>query len=384
MPTITRGLAANPPAIPAGQRKLRIFDDKLTGFIMEVWASGGVTFYVRYRDQRARQREIKLGKLGDVTVDQARRRAQEIRAEAALGRFDPAAERDRLRAIPTFSEFVENRYLPDAKGRLRSYRDHEGFYRLRLKAQWGNKRLDEIRPADVADFQERLRRQGLTEASVNRYTAFIRRVFNLALEWEAYEGKNPAQRAQMRREQHRERFLSEDELRAFFRALQLVANRSAAHALALLAATGARRGEALGARWEHIDRDRRLWTVPLSKSGRSRHIPLSDAALTILEAQWKAGGKDSEWVFPGHDRAKPIFDLKKPWARAKALAGLDDDLRIHDLRHTFASTLVGKGRSLHEVGTLLGHSQVSMTMRYAHLAPQRLIEAANLAVPGLA
>lgn len=385
MPTITRGLAANPPAVPAGQRKLRIFDDKLTGFIMEVWATGVVTFYVRYRDQRRRQREIKLGRLGDVTVDQARKAAQEIRAEASLGRTDPAAERDRLRAIPTFADFVENRYLPDAKGRLRSYRDQEGFYRLRLKAQWGNMRLDEIRPADVADFQEKLRRQGLTDASVNRYTAFIRRVMNLALEWEAYEGKNPAQRAQMRREQHRERFLSEPELRAFFRALHLVPNRSAANALALLAATGARRGEAQGARWEHIDTDRRLWTVPLSKSGRTRHIPLSDAALTILEAQWHAGGKGSEWVFPSSkDPTKPIVDLKKPWVRAKALAGLDDDLRIHDLRHTFASTLVGKGRSLHEVGTLLGHSQVSMTMRYAHLAPQRLIEAANLAVPEFA
>lgn len=383
MPTITRGLAANPPAVPVGKRKLRIFDDKVTGFLVEVWPTGAVTFYVRYRDQRARQREIKLGRLGDVTVDQARKRAQEIRAEAALGRVDPAAERDRLRAIPTFSDFIENRYLPEAKGRLRSYRDHESFYRLRLKALWGNKRLDEIRPADVADFQERLRRQRLTDASVNRYTAFIRRVFNLALEWEAYEGKNPAQRAQMRREQHRERFLSEPELRAFFRALQLIPNRSAANALALLAATGARRGEAQGARWADIDVERRLWTVPLSKSGRTRHIPLSDAALSILKAQWEAAGEGSEWVFPGKDPAKPIHDLKKPWVRVKGLAGLDADLRIHDLRHTFASTLVGKGRSLHEVGTLLGHSQVSMTMRYAHLAPQRLIEAANLAVPEL-
>ena len=380
MPTISRGLASNPPAVPAGSRKLRVFDDKLAGFFMEVWPSGGVTFYVRYRDQRSRQREIRIGRLGDVTIDQARRRAQEIRAEASLGR-DPAAERDRLRGIPTFSEFIENRYLPDAKGRLRSYRDHESFYRLRLKAQWGAKRLDEIRPADVAEFQDKLRRQGLTDASVNRYTAFIRRVFNLALEWEAYEGKNPAKRAAMRREQHRERYLTEGELRSLFQALKVEANRSAAHAIALLAATGARRGEALGARWEHIDWERRLWTVPLSKSGRRRHIPLSDAALTILGVQ--AQNAQSEWVFPGEDPTKPMCDVKKAWVRIKARAGLDDDLRVHDLRHTFASTLVGKGRSLHEVGTLLGHSQVSMTMRYAHLAPQRLIEAANEALPNM-
>ena len=98
MPTITRGLASNPPAVPAGSRKLRLFDDKLSGFFMEVWPSGMVSFYVRYRDQRGRQREMRIGRLGDVTVDQARKRAQEIRAESSLG-GDPAAERDRLRAV---------------------------------------------------------------------------------------------------------------------------------------------------------------------------------------------------------------------------------------------------------------------------------------------
>lgn len=378
MPVISRALVLSPPEIPEGASKIRIFDEKLPGFIMERRASGVITFYVRYRDQRSRQREVRIGRLGDVTVDQARKRAQELRAQASLG-GDPASERDRLRAVPSFSDFTENRYLPFAKERLRSYRDHEGFYRLRLKSHWGSRRLDEVRPADVAELQDRLRRQGLSNATVNRYTAFIRRVFNLAIRWEAYEGRNPAVHAEMRREQNRERYLGEAELRALFAALQLEPNQKAAAAIALLAATGARRGEALGARWEHIDWDRRLWVVPLSKSGRRRHIPLSDAALGILNFQ--RGCQGSEWVFPGRDPEKPIFDLKKVWERVKARAGLDADLRIHDLRHTFASTLVGKGRSLHEVGTLLGHSQVSMTMRYAHLAPQRLIEAANEALP---
>jgi integrase len=378
MPAITRGLALNPPAVPDGRDKLRLFDDKLTGFIMEVRRTGNITFYVRYRDARNRQREVRLGKLGDITVEQARRRAQELRAEASLG-GDPAGDRDRLRAVPTFADFVETRYLPFAKERLRSYADHVGFFRLRLKALWGSRPLDEIRPQDVAALQDHLRRAGLTNATVNRYVAFVRRVFNLALRWEAYEGRNPAQHAEMRREHNRERFLTETELRALFMALRDEPNKSAAHALALLAATGARRGEALGAKWEYIDYERRLWTVPISKSGRRRHIPLSDAALAILERQrpWAPG----LFIFPGSHPDKPLADPSKAWRRAKKLAGLDADLRIHDLRHTFASTLVGKGRSLHEVGTLLGHSQISMTMRYAHLAPARLIEAANEALP---
>lgn len=379
MPTISRGLASNPPAVPTGKSKLRVFDDKIRGFFMEVRSTGTVTFYIRYQDQRCRQREVRLGRLGDITLDQARKRAQELRAEAALG-GDPAGERDKLKGVSTFGDFMEKRYLPHAKERLRSYRDQESFFRLRLKAHWGNRRLDEIKAADLAALQDKLRREGLSNATVNRYTAAIRRAFNLALRWEVYEGRNPAVHAEMRREQHRERYLGEVELRAMFRALKEEANETAANALALLAATGARRGEALGARWEHLDWQRRLWVVPLSKSGRRRHIVLSDAALAILRRQ-ECQRLDSPWIFPSADPEKPFCNLAKPWARVKARAGLDGDLRIHDLRHTFASTLVGKGRSLQEVANLLGHSQLSMTQRYAHLAPRRLIEAANEALP---
>jgi integrase len=381
MPAITRGLASNPPDIPAGKAKLRLFDDKLIGFIMEVRAgTGAVTFYARYNDSRGRQREVRIGRLGDVTVDQARKRAQEIKAAAALG-GDPAADRDRLRAVMTFSEFVEKRYLPFAQDRLRSYRDHESFYRLRLKALWGTRRLDEVKAQDVADLQDRLRRAKLSNATVNRYTAFVRRVFNVALRWEVYEGRNPAQHAEMRREQGRERFLTDTELVALFRALDVEPSKTAACAIALLSATGARRGEALGVKWDDLDLDRRIWTVPLAKSGKRRHIPLSDAALRILARVPRVAG--SPWVFPGTDPAKPIADLKKVWIRVKERAGIDGEFCLHQLRHTYASRLVGQGRSLYEVSQLLGHSGTVMTMRYAHLAPDRLLEAANLALPDL-
>jgi integrase len=380
MPAITRAMAADPPRPGPGQAKRRIFDTKLTGLILETRQSGVSTWYVRFV-VRNRQREIRLGRVGVVTLDQARKRAQEIKAEAALG-GDPAAERDRLRAIPTFSQFVEGRYLPYIKDRLRSYRDQESFYRLRLKALWGSRHLDDIRPVDVADMQKALRTQGLSDASVNRYTAFVKRLMNLAIQWEILNTRNPAQRAEMRREQGRERFLTDAELVALFRALELEPSRTAACAIALLAATGARRGEVLGARWEHVDIERRILTVPAerSKSGRARYIALSDAAIRILK---KIPPSDSEWVFPGPQPEKHISDLKKVWVRVKERAGLDPLWVLHQLRHTYASRLVGQGRSLYEVGQLLGHSGsgAATTARYAHLAPQRLIEAANLALP---
>jgi integrase len=345
---------------------------------MEVRASGLVTFYVRYRDQRSRQREIRLGRYPEVTIDQVRKRAGEIRAAASLG-GDPAADRDKLKAVPTFGSFVRDRYLPYAKERLRSYRDHESFFRVRLEGLWGGRRIDEVMPHHVVELQDGLRREGLSNGTINRYTAFVRRVFNVAIQWQVLEGRNPAQHAEMRREQHRETYLSGEQLKALFAALDQEPNRVAAGVIALLAATGARRGEALAAKWEHIDIERRLWTVPISKSGRRRHIPLSKAALLIL--QRLPIQSDSDWVFPGASPDKPVGCVRKAWTRVKAIAGLPEDLRIHDLRHTFASMVVSRGRTIHEVGALLGHSNLSMTQRYAHLAPAQLIAAANEALP---
>lgn len=378
MPTITRDFVARPPPVPEGQDKLRVFDDKQPGFFIEVRSSGIVTFYVRYRDPRRRQRDIRIGRLGEVTLDQAKRRAKELRAAAALG-DDPAADLDRLRAVPTFAAFMQDRYLPHQKGRIKSYRDQESFFRLRLKSWLGNLRLDEVRPTHIADMQDRLKREGLSDATVNRYVAMVKHVFSLALHWEVYEGRNTATKADMKREQHRERFLGEPELRRLFQALGDEPNRVYATLIAFLVTTGARRGEAMNARWEHIDFERQFWTIPISKSGKKRFIPLGDSALQLLAGL--PGPASSPWVFPGRDPTKPVGCIKKTWVRVKEAAGIAGDLRIHDLRHTFASLLAGNGRSLQVIGRLLGHSSTAMTLRYAHLCDDHLREAANLALP---
>ncbi|HLO75162.1 MAG TPA: site-specific integrase [Magnetospirillum sp.] len=373
---ITASLAKKPPPVPPGKRKLRIFDSIVTGFLMEVWPTGGVTFWLRYTTERGQTREVKLGKLGDVTVDQARKKAKELRAEVAL-KGDPAAEKERRRAVPSFAAFVTETYLPYVKERLRSYRDHESFCRLRLVPLWGPRALDSIAPADVVDLQRNLREDSLSDATVNRYTALVRRIFNLALRWEVVQGKNPAQHADMLREHGRERFLTAEETRRLFQALDAEPSQIAAACIALLALTGARKGEALSMRWEDVDLARRTWRVPRAKSGRKRHIPLSDAAATVLLAQPRH--MDCPWVFPGSVEGQPLENVRKCWERVRKAAGLPSDLRIHDLRHSFASTLVNHGRPIYEVAEILGHTQLSTTRRYAHLQNDRLVDAANIA-----
>ena len=161
-------------------------------------------------------------------------------------------------------------------------------------------------------------------------------------------------------------------------------DRPEASAIRLLLLTGARKSEVLKARWEHVRLDLRLLVVPLSKSGKPRHIPLSDEAIAIMRAIPRQPG--NPWLFPGEAPGKPLSDLYLFWNKLRRELGLAD-VRIHDLRHTFASFLVNAGHSLYEVQKLLGHSDPRTTMRYAHLEQASLVTVAEtvsvfLARPG--
>jgi integrase len=374
---ITSGLAAHPPPVPDGAAKVRVFDDAIRGLVMEHRASGGVTFWFRYSDTRRRQREHPIGRLGDVTVSQARRRASELRAEVSLG-GDPARDRDRRRAVPTYGEFIEGRFLPHVESTTRSHSTYESLCRLRLVPALGRLALDEIDASSVQSLRRGLIGEGLSAASVNRHLVVLRRSLNLAIRWGLLEGRNPAQFPDLLREQPRERYLTKAEMRAMAAAIAAEPDRVAAAAVLLLALTGARRNEVLRAQWSDVDLERRQLAVPISKSGRRRLIPLSDAALRVLASLPRPEG--NTYVLPSPRLpGRPIEGAKRAWARIKAAAGLPADLRLHDLRHNLASLLINTGWSLYEVGQILGHSQLSTTQRYAHLRQDRLLEAVNSA-----
>jgi integrase len=155
----------------------------------------------------------------------------------------------------------------------------------------------------------------------------------------------------------------------------LASNRIEALVIRLLLLTGARKSEILTARWEYVRLDLRLLVVPLSKSGKPRHIPLSDEALAIITSLQRRHG--CPWLFPGHNPEKPLSDVFLFWKQLRQELGMPD-VRIHDLRHTFASCLVNAGHSLYEVQKLLGHSDPKITMRYAHLGQECLLAAAEV------
>lgn len=375
---ITPGLIRDMPALVDGAGKLRVFDRQLRGFIAEQRRTG-TTFYFRYTDARGRAREIKLGRSSDVTVEQARRRAEQLKAQVSLG-ADPAAERARARAVPTLAEFARDRYLPHVREHLRSAGNIDAYLRLRILPFLGPRALDEVTQADVAALRRRLIDTGLSNASVNRHLATLRAMFGLALRWQLYEGRNPAASPGLLREQHRERYLSAAETQALVRALDLEPCQDSAAALALLVVTGARKSEVLLATWDLVDFGRCMLTVPRSKSGKARHIPLSAVAIDILRRQLARRADGCRHVFPsGRLPGRALEDVRGAWIRVKRVAGLDVELRIHDLRHSFASALANAGIPLFEIGAVLGHTQLSTTARYSHHAPQRLVDTASAA-----
>ena len=271
--------------------------------------------------------------------------------------------------------FVSNVYLPHVRLRKRSWRVDERIAWQHLSPSFGARKLADIQRHEVEDWLHGLSEKGLASATCNRILAVFKTICSLAvLRGLLPAGQSPcAGVSPFKIHTQRERYLTQDEARRLMRALEK-SDRPEAFAIRLLLLTGARKSEILKARWENVRLDQRLLTVPLSKSGRPRHIPLSDAALEVLRAMPRSSG--NPWLFPGHAPGKPLSDLYLFWNKLRRELGLAD-VRIHDLRHTFASFLVNAGHSLYEAQKMLGHGDPRTTMRYAHLGQASLLAAAE-------
>ena len=271
--------------------------------------------------------------------------------------------------------FVSSVYLPYIRLRKRSWRVDERIARQHLSPTFGARELADIQRHEVEDWLHGLSSGGLAPATCNRILAVFKTICSLAvMRGLLLTGQSPcAGVSPFKIHAQRERYLSRDEAQRLMRALEK-SDRPEAFAIRLLLLTGARKSEVLKARWEHVRLDLRLLIVPLSKSGKPRHIPLSDEAITVIRSIPRQQG--NPWLFPGHAPGKPLSDLYLFWNSLRRRLGLTS-VRIHDLRHTFASFLVNAGHSLYEVQKLLGHSDPRTTMRYAHLEQASLVAVAE-------
>lgn len=359
---------------PPGAKKVEFFDIGQRGFMLEVRSSGGRTFYQRYSDERGRERQLKIGPADVLPLSAARKKARSAVALVLMG-DDPQRRKEELRTIPTLVQLATERYLPHVKSYKRTWSTDDVILRIHVLPVLGTLYADMVKAYHIDDIVRGMRARGYAPGTTNRVVIVMRHLFNLARKWRVPGiTENPTQGIQLVPEVSRERFLSYEEAQRLIAAIREDENRSAANAILLLLLTGARRNEITQARWEYVDWSRRRLLIPRSKSGKPRAVALNNVALDLLRSiQSESSGS---YIIQSPVTGKPPPSLYFPWKRIKTRAGIPD-IRLHDLRHSFASFLVNRGVSLYVVQQLLGHGTARYTQRYAHLTLDTLHEAAE-------
>jgi integrase len=360
-----------PPPPEAKAKAIEYTDTEVVGLKLEVSKSGRKFYYFRYTFN-GQKRGMKIGEHGAITVVEARKQALELRGQVNRG-IDPQEEKTARRAVPTFQEFAQTEYLPYARQHKRSANGDESKIRLHLVPKFGRRKLDEITTRDIQLYHAEIKTSHCA-ATANRHLSLLSKLFKLAMQWERI-AKNPCSGVKKFKENNqRERFLSQDEIQRMFKAMADEPNRVAVAALKFLLLTGLRKEEGLQAKWEHVDLERGTLYLPHTKSGKSRHVVLNPEALSLLQQQERL--PENPYVFPGKVKGQALNNPTKAFKRILEAAGIEN-LRIHDLRHSFASLAVNAGATLYQVQHLLGHASAQTTQRYAHLTDGALRQASG-------
>jgi integrase len=346
-----------------------IYEDR--GFGVRITAGGVTAFVLNYRvrkgEGRGTERRYTIGRYPDLSLAAARNEAERLRGQIALG-GDPIGDRNELTVADLCAEFKQDHF---GKLRQKTQVDYESIIRNNIVPELGRRRVSEVRSKDV----DRLHRKITERAPVlaNRTLAVLSKIFTLAIKQD-YRKDNPCRGVARNQEAKRERYLKEDELARLTKALAEHPDQQVANIFRLLLLTGARRGEVRSAKWDQFNLSEGVWTKPAAstKQKREHRVPLNAPARQMLASL----PKQDEWVFPG--RSGHRMSLDRSWKRICKAAGLTG-LRIHDLRHSYASTLVSAGFSLPVIGRLLGHTQPQTTHRYAHLLDDPLRKATERA-----
>ncbi|KRS15478.1 tyrosine-type recombinase/integrase [Roseovarius indicus] len=369
MPNITETYTKRADA-PEKGNKIH-YDDAIKGFGLRITKAGAKSFVLNYSINR-RERRMTIGSYPAWTAAAAREEAKRLRRRIDQGE-DPLEEQNQRRAAPNVSDLwseYERVHLPTLSER--SQTDQRSMWSKYILPELQSVQVRELSSNHVDRLHARVSAAGTTRA--NRVLEVFRKALNLAIRWGWIE-KNPADGFRRNAEHSRERYLTPAEYERVFDALDRMQNQRAANAIRLLILTGARRGEVLPLEWNDLDLDQGLWNRPphKSKDRKRKRIPLSNEALVLLKTMEE--NAISRYLFPT-STGTHMPDLNRPWTWLKKETGLHD-LRVHDLRHSFASVLISGGVPLETIGKLLGHSQHQTTLRYAHLMDDPLRRAAN-------
>jgi len=362
-------------AFPPKAARYDVRDDVKTGLVLRIAPTGRKTWSLSYRNEQGRQQRYTLGTWPTIKLDAARKLATKKLGKVADD-TDIAAERRQERMkeeAPTVKEFVDGEYGDWMDANIRDAEGDKARIESSLKTFLKTK-LDRITHKQVERWRTSRLKDGLSPATINRDLRPLRKALTKAVQWEIIDVHPLAKFPELDEpDEGRVRWLDDDEEKRLLEALKLKKTPAYLRLATVLAMnTGLRKGELIKLAWSAVDLDGKRITIraATSKGNKVRHVPLNQKALQPLDA-WREDHPDAVSVF------NDLGEFKKSWATLRDNAKLVD-FRWHDFRHHFASKLVMAGIDLNTVRELLGHSDIRMTLRYAHLAPEHAAAAVEV------
>lgn len=344
-----------------------LHDKEVTGLRLRVFPRKAV-FYLYYRNKEGRQRMPSLGSYGKLTITQARDIAREVLAKVALG-ADPSRDVQAVRSAPTVQALYERWRRQHANRHLKPRTRYEQklLWKRIILPELGTRKIPSITSEDVARL---IAKHSAAPQQANHVLALLSKAFNLARHWKLHPGPNPTEGVTRAKQNKRRIYLTPETAAKLAEAMAELERKYPLQValFRLLALTGARKSELMTARREWLRGDK--LHLPDSKTG-AKDIHLPPPAMAIVNKL-----PIGFWLFPGARKGKPMHTPYKAWHAVRMKAGMPW-LRLHDLRHTYASAALGAGYTLAQIGGLLGHSDPRTTQRYAHLLDDPAREAAK-------
>jgi integrase len=373
---------------PPEKKHLEVFDDVLKGFYVDVLPSGRITYRIRYW-HNAKKGLQSIGNARIMRVQDARNLAlaaiQKIKQENA-----PNKPNSGLSGV-TLNDFLTLQYLPYVQSYKRSWKSDVSMINTHIAPALGQLVMCKVSAFEITNFIESMKHKNLAPGTINRALVLLRYAYKLGQRWQEPGVDMSAWLSikQIKVDNRIERYLTPEQSASLLLAVKESPNSQLLFIVAFLIYTGARKREVLEIKWSDINFEQGSWKISKNKSNKIRHVPLSEGALETLAAvreNWlkRHGGSGLEpqhFIFANPNTGKPFSSFFYSWDTARTKAGMPQ-LRVHDLRHSFASFLVNAGRSIYEVQELLGHADIKTTSRYAHLSRESL-KAAVSVVPKL-
>lgn len=358
---------------PTTKAKEQYFDIELKGFMCEVKATGSKTYYYRYR-QNSKQKMKRIGSTVELTLNDAHKSYYELKENQSNSILTQEIKEPQINPI-TFQEFYDTHYLPYIYSHIKSYETNISVFKNHILSHLANTQMKDLKKNQVMTYHSSMvKDKNLAPATANKFLIFLSNSFKLSHQFELLPDSINLCKGVKEFELNNQRqiFLSNTQAKRLLKYVQLSPNQHLQFIIPMLLLSGARKHEVLDAQWCDFDMLNNLWTIPIAKSGKKRILPITLPLKELLESI----PKQSKYLFPSPKTNKPYISIFNSWNSARIKAGLPE-VRIHDLRHTFASSLVNSKCSLYEVQMLLGHSTAKMTQRYAHLSNDALMNAAS-------